>query len=154
MLNSTIETTPALVGFADIQTQAIEGWEDFLHDGEAFLRTGQGAYTKQRKAFTPEILYNIIAMAIEKLVMAALMKHGALPYNHTMGDLVEAMETTFPGCIDSVKDDLLALDQYQEICDIDAFSINPPEAEAIPAMLELTSRLQDLVQRKIKEASS
>ncbi len=151
MLNSAIGTTPALVGFADIKTQSIEGWQDFLHEGEAYLRTAVGAWTKGKKAFTPEILYNIIAMAIEKFVMAALMRHGALPYNHTMGDLVEAMEETFPGYLGTLQDDLLAMDQYQEICDIDTFYIRPPEAGAIPAMLELTAGLQDLIYEIIRE---
>lgn len=32
------------------------------------------------RAFTPEIICNLIAMAIEKFVMAVLMRHGALPY--------------------------------------------------------------------------
>ena len=149
MLTNTTEMPSALVGFDDIKTRPIEGWEDFLRDGEAFLRTGTGAYTRKKKAFTPEILYNIIAMAIEKFVMAALMKHGALPYNHTLGDLVEAMEETFPGCLDDLKEELLALDRYQEICDIGTFKIRPPTIAEIPAMLELTTRLQALVHKQI-----
>ncbi len=147
----TIGTTPALVGFTDIKTRAIEGWQDFLHEGEAYLRTAACAWKKEKKAFTPEILYNITCMAIEKFVMAALMRHGALPYNHTMGDLVEAMEETFPGCLSIIKDDLLALDSYQEICDVDAFCIRPPEAGAIPGMLDLAARIQALACERIRE---
>ncbi len=145
MLESNTGTTPVLVGFGDIKTQAIEGWEDFLHDGEAFLRTGMGAYTKGKKAFTSEILYNIIAMTIEKFVMAALMKHGALPYNHTMGDLVEAMDETFPNGMGDIREGLLELDKYQEICDIDTYNISPPSMEEIPGMLQLADRLKSLV---------
>ena len=121
MLESNTQGTASLIGFNEIRTRSIEGWEDFLHEGEAYLKTAGGAQAKGRQAFTPEILYNIIAMAIEKFVMAALMKYGALPYNHTMGDLVEAMEETFPGALGEIKDKLLALDRYQEICDVDAF---------------------------------
>ena len=125
--------------------QPIWGWEDFLKDGEGFLRTAAGAYKKQKKVFTPEILYNIIAMAIEKFVMAALMRHGALPYNHTMKDLVEAMDETFPAAIDDLRDGLLKMDQYQEICDLDGFRIIPPEMKEIKGMLEMAQKLQCLV---------
>lgn len=97
------------------------------------------------QAFTPEILYNLAAMAIEKFVMAALMRHGAMPYNHTMVDLVEAMEKTFPGRLGQIQDDLLRLDKYQEICDLDGFKISPPKPEEIPAMLEVAEKLRELV---------
>ncbi|HSH14338.1 MAG TPA: hypothetical protein VLA15_11325, partial [Desulfurivibrionaceae bacterium] len=127
----------------------IKGWDEFLREGEAYLKTGHGAHAKGKKTFTPEILYNIIAMGIEKLVMAALMQRGALPYNHTMGDLVEAMESVFPAEIAGLKAELLDLDRYQEICDIDSFNIRPPAPEAIPGMLALAEKLRQLVNQLV-----
>lgn len=144
MLN-TKEITP-VIGFGDIKTEAepIDGWEAYLQDGDGFLRTGLAAHTKGKQSFTPEILYNIVAMAIEKYVMAALMKHGELPYNHTMGDLVAAMEEVFPEAIIELKDGLLNLDRYQEICDVESFNIIPPGAHEIPEMLALAVKMQEL----------
>ncbi len=131
------------IGFTS--EQSIDGWEDYLKDGEGFLRTAVGAHEKQKKVFTSEILYNIIAMAIEKFVMAALMRHGALPYNHTMRDLVEAMDRTFPSAIDELREGLLKMDGYQEICDLDGFRISPPGMDKIPGMLNIAQKLQSLV---------
>lgn len=133
----------ALVALADIQP--LTGWEEFLQDGQAYLRTALAAYQKRKAVFTAAILYNVIAMAIEKLVMAALMRHGGMPYNHTIADLVEAMEKQFPGRMADLREDLLELDKYQNICDLDGFTINPPEMEKIPGMLELADRLRALV---------
>lgn len=143
-MTSKIQPTSAIS-----RAVAIGGWEEFLREGEAYLKTGNGAHARGRKAFTPEILYNIIAMAIEKLVMAALMQRGALPYNHTMGDLVEALELVFPAEILGVKEKLLDLDRYQEICDIDAFNIRPPAMSEIPGMLQVAEELRQLVHRLI-----
>ncbi|MCF6187312.1 MAG: hypothetical protein L3J49_07550 [Desulfobulbaceae bacterium] len=151
MLETNPDTAPSLIGFDDIKTQPIEGWEEFLHEGEAYLKTGHGAYARRREVFTPEILYNIIAMAIEKFVMAALMKYGALPYNHTMGDLVEAMEETFPGALGEIREKIIALDRYQEICDVDAFMIRPPKRKEIAGMLEIAAQLQNLIHALIRE---
>ena len=138
-------TASAYFSLSDLKTaQPITGWQEFLEDGQAFLQTAAAAHAKNRKAFSPEILYNIIAMAIEKFVMAALMRHGALPYNHTMQDLVEAMEETFPNACD-FKEDLLRMDRYQEICDLDAFKITPPAMTEIPFMLVVGNKLRDLV---------
>ena len=154
MLDSTTNTT--VIGFGDIKTEpeSIQGWEEYLHDGDAFLQTGLAAHEKRKKAFTPEILYNIVAMAIEKHVMAALMHKGELPYNHTMVDLVAAMEEVFPGAIVEIKDGLLELDRYQEICDVDAFNITPPSVEEIPGMLNLAVNMQSLAYAATGEIQS
>ena len=126
-------------------SQPIQGWDIFWSEGKAFLATAVAAYEKKKNAFTADILYNIIAMSIEKFVMAALMRHGAMPYNHTMGDLVEAMDETFPDAMGDIREGLVDLDKYQEICDIDTYTISPPSMEAIPGMLQLANKLRSLV---------
>ena len=129
--------------------QPIQGWQEFLEDGNGYYRTAVEALAKRKDVFTSEILYNIIAMAIEKFVMAALVRHGAMPDNHTMADLVNAMEENFPGSVSDIRAELLRLDTYQEICDPEGFSITPPGMEKIPAMIDLAGKMQTLVVQKI-----
>jgi tRNA A37 threonylcarbamoyltransferase TsaD len=134
-----------LIGFSDIKSFAINGWEEYLREGDQYLTTARRAFAGQRHAFTAEILYNVIAMAIEKLVMGALMQSGNLPYNHTMRDLAEAMEEHFPGRLGGITERLLALDAYQEICDLDTYHRTPPTMAEIPAMLSLAMELQKVI---------
>ncbi|WPD21881.1 MAG: hypothetical protein Q3M24_14820 [Candidatus Electrothrix aestuarii] len=140
-------TEPELIPLAGLEP--IKGWEEFLSDGERYLNTATAAHTKQKKIFTPEILYNVIAMAIEKFVMAVLMQRGTMPYNHTMTDLVEAMESTFPGKMAGLGEGLLEMDKYQEICDLDGFKITPPGPEKIPGMLDLGKQMHTLVTEEL-----
>ena len=93
------KTAATVAGFSDIKREPITGWQEFLEEGNQFLATAVNAHAKSKKAFTPEILYNLVAMAIEKLIMALLMKSGNLPYNHTMHDLVEAMVAAAPASL-------------------------------------------------------
>ncbi|WP_457574158.1 hypothetical protein [Desulfolithobacter sp.] len=141
----TSSPTGNVIPLDGIRRNPIDDWEDFLREGREYLATARGGYARRRNIFTPEILYNLIAMAIEKFVMAALMFHGTLPYNHTMHDLVEAMDQTFPGAIDTMRERLLSLDRYQEICDLDTYHIDPPSLEEITDMLVLAEQLGDLV---------
>lgn len=144
-----MKPTPAF-SLSDLKKATpIQGWEDFWAEGKAFLKTASAAYGGHKKAFTTVILYNIIAMAIEKFVMAALMCRGKLPYNHTMKDLVEAMDEAFPGAMTGIREGLLHMDQYQEICDVDTFNITGPSMEEIPVMLDLACRLHDLVEQQL-----
>ena len=138
----------SLLSFSSIRP--ITGWEKFLKEGKEYLRTAEAAYRRQKNIFTPEILYNLITMAIEKFFMAALMRHGTMPYNHTMVDMVESMEETFPDAIQGIRDDLMKLDTYQDICDPYDFTIIAPDREEIPSMLDLAERMLDLLRDDLK----
>lgn len=134
-----------LVGFADIRTQAIEDWQQYKLEGQQFLNLAEGAFGKQNKLFTPEILYNLIAMGIEKLVMSSLMAIGRLPYNHTMHDLVSALEQWQPEIIRTLEGAVRALDSYQDICDPYAPTIRIPTQEEIASMLVVARQLEERI---------
>lgn len=133
-----------LVGFSDIKNDPIKGWQEFLHEGKQFLKTADNAYANNRKAFTAEILYNLVAMAIEKLIMALLMKSGNLPYNHTMHDLVESMDEFLPETLKGLGDKLKALDAFQEICDKESYTIITPSMSEVSRMIDLAKEVQTL----------
>ncbi len=149
MLKSEAIKPIHLVGFADIKKDPIGGWQTFLDEGKQFLATAMNGYEKRQQVFTSEILYNLVGMGIEKLVMAILMKSGNLPYNHTMHDLVEAMEEFLPGSLTAFADELKALDGYQEICDIDSYNITPPTMEEVARMLHLATEVQSVVVKEL-----
>lgn len=127
----------------------VRGWEDFLGDGQKYLQTARAAYAGRKSAFTPPILYNIIAMAVEKFAMAALMRRGTMPYHHAMAGLVAAMEEHFGEAIGDIREDLLSLDRYQEICDPDEWTVSPPDMTDIPGMLALAGRLRAVCEKSL-----
>lgn len=137
-----VARTASFVSFTDIIKNPIEDWPKYLEEGKAFLATAQNAYTSERKIFTPEILYNVVAMGIEKLIMAMLMKSGNLPYNHTIGDLVDAMDEFIPGNMKKLGAKLKALDAFQEICDLEKYTIKIPTKDEIKQMLSLAQELK------------
>jgi hypothetical protein len=108
----------------------IHDWRLYLRDGEQFLQTARSAHRKNKAAFSTDTLYNLTCMAIEKLVMAFLMKRGDLAENHTMGDLARALEGHLDDAPGLYKR-LAALDSFQEICDLDEYSIRTPSTDDI-----------------------
>lgn len=142
MLHLPHQAQPTLVGFADIRPQPIDDWQQYRLEGQQYLHVAQSAFLSEKKAFTTEILYNLIAMAIEKLVMAALMEIGCLPCNHTMHDLVAALEQWLPEAIKGLEGQVSNLDRYQDICDPYAWSIRIPARDEIKIMLALARNLE------------
>jgi hypothetical protein len=114
----------------------IDNWRDYRSDGEKFLHTATEAYHKQKKAFSTDTLYNVTCMAIEKLIMAFLMKNGDLAENHTMADLLRALQLHL-GDIPDLAEKLLYLDTFQEICSLDNFTINIPTEADVVKMLAI-----------------
>lgn len=122
----------------------IDNWQDYFRDGEQFLKTANGAFLKKSKGFSYDTLYNVTCMGIEKLVMAFLMKHGDLAENHTMGDLLFALQRHL-GDIPGTAEQLKYLDSFQEICDLDTFKIAIPTEQDVVRFLEIGQAIQQLL---------
>ena len=119
----------------------IQDWRHYLSDGASFLKTAVNAAEKRPGVFTPEILYNLVAMAIEKLLMGFLMYHGDLAENHTMADLLRSVEHHV--LMDKeLAADLLLLDSFQEICSLDTFSRKTPTAADISKIIGIGREVQ------------
>ena len=127
----------------------ISDWRQYLKEGEQYLCTAVGAAERRSDVFTPEILYNITAMAIEKLIMGYLMSRGDLADNHTMGDLLDAVERN-AGPQPELAAKLRFLDGYQEICDIDTFRHDAPDLSDIPEILAIGQMVKDFVDERVK----
>jgi len=128
----------------------ISDWRQYLKEGEQYLATAMGAAERRSDVFTPEILYNITAMAIEKLIMGYLMSRGDLADNHTMGDLLDAVERN-AGPQPELAAKLRFLDGYQEICDIDTFRHDAPDPSDIPEILAIGQMVKDFVDERVKQ---
>jgi len=127
-----------------MQQMAIIDWHLYLTDGAKYLRTAHAGAEKRAGVFTTEILYNIIGMGIEKLIMGFLMSRGDLAENHTMGDLLRALEkhVEVPAAL---ARDLLYLDSFQEICDLATYNRRPPTPAESRRILAIGSELQTFI---------
>ena len=130
-----------------------ESWREFMAQGRQFHKAALGGM-KRTEVFTPEILYNMLAMAMEKYIMGLLMYRKNLPDNHTFRDLVDGLrrmeaqsaDSSGPRLTDELAGELLALDAFQEICSVDGYARQPPSDEEILRMSRTCARLQEYVE--------
>lgn len=86
-------------------------WSVWLREGRQYFKAGSG----EKGRFNNAVLYNLLAMAFEKFVMAILGFHLSLPINHTFTDLIYSLEKYYP--LDAeTRETLLKLETKQEIC--------------------------------------
>jgi len=122
----------------------IDDWDIFCREGKQFLDTAIGAYTKKKKTFSSEVIYNLVAMSIEKYIMAFLMRHGDLADNHTMRDLMNSLERHV-GAQPELREKLEYLDKFQDICDAEAYVIIKPSDEDVKKMIAIGTEIQSLL---------
>lgn len=133
-----------------MQLVQIDNWQEYRRDGLQFFATAEKAWQKKSQAFNTEVLYNLICMALEKLIMAFLMKRGDLAENHTMGDLHRALVAHLE-LPQTLVEELQWLDGFQEICSLDEYTIKAPTAEDIEKMLAIGRELKALLLPDLEE---
>ncbi len=126
-------------------------WEAFYNEGRSYHRTAQGS-VRRPEVFTPGIIQNLVAMGIEKYIMALFMKRGMLPRNHTMTDLLEESDGMLPlGA--NTKETLLYMDGLQRICSMDDFSIQEPTKEDVTRFLAAIDAVASAVETELHEGT-
>jgi hypothetical protein len=118
-----------------------EKWSEFVQEGDAYLKTARGGQ-KRPGVFTPEILYNLLAMAIEKHIMAALIFKGTLADNHTFTDMIHSAKELCP-LSDALIAKLIELESYQEICPVfDGYNRKEFPIGEVPGMVAAAEEVQ------------
>lgn len=133
-----------------LESHHISGHLGFLKEGNAYLKTVCNAH-KRPEVFSPEIVFNLLSMSIEKLMMSILMYSGCLPDNHTFHDLANAYHA-----VDVLEPEmrtlLLSLDSHNNLCSMDAFQQIIPNEETLQSFLELAKRFQVIAMERMGDA--
>ena len=91
-------------------------WKTWLREGQQYLKAGMG----EKNKFNNSILYNLLAMSLEKFVMAILGYNLSMPVNHTFSDLIYSLEALYP-IDDDLRKTVLLLETKQEICSFEDY---------------------------------
>jgi hypothetical protein len=124
-------------------------WCIFYDEGCCFHKTVNGA-VKRPEVFTPEIIQNIAAMAIEKYFMAIFIKRSFLPLNHTLSDLLDTAASLSLPIESDLLETLNYMDQLQQICSFDNFKITPPTQSDVPRFLKAVADVAAIASKELQ----
>ncbi|NLD92817.1 MAG: hypothetical protein GX639_09130 [Fibrobacter sp.] len=100
----------------------------WLEKGDKYLASVKD--TGKSEKFSPVIQYNLIAMAFESYAMAILDYHKQLPDNHTITDLLDALDKVIH--IDtSLRNAIIRHENTQMLCPVFEYSRSEPTIEEI-----------------------
>jgi hypothetical protein len=123
------------------------GVQEFWIEGQQYLKVARQAWPN-KPIFTPEIVYQLCAMAIEKLCMAWMTQEKQLPENHTLRDLVRNGDKIDPWPI-GLKVRLMRMDRFMALCPLDPTPMPKPEATDVAEFLELAAEVEAIIEAKL-----
>ena len=102
----------------------ISDWQDHIQAGMKYLKTA-GSGLNRRAVFNNELIFQLAAMAIEKIIVGICQYHGQMPTDHTLSGLVEALGPVCP-----LGDDLAGMirrvEQMDDMCSLSPDHRVPP----------------------------
>jgi len=114
-------------------------WTEFYDYGTQYMHTVEKS-VRNKDVFTPVIVYNMSAIAIEKLIMGACLYHGKIPYCHTLSGMAD-FAGGIMGFDDKLVEDLCLMDSMQMICSEDDKSSRKPADSDVPFFIDVMKRV-------------
>lgn len=120
-------------------------YDSFLTEGKQFLMAAQGKDGKPSK-LAADIRYNLLALSLEKSMMAILLYNHDMADNHTFTDLLNSVvrHVEIPQVI---ADEIAALEQVQSICNVYEYHREIPSEIVVARLASVALFIQDLASR-------
>jgi hypothetical protein len=131
--------------------EELTGTRTVLQEGEDFFRVVR-ASDRRPVVFTPEIVHNLLGMALEKFAMAILMCSGDLPDNHTFSDLIRALKAKIPVGA-QVEEALLGMDAESDLCSLEIRRSSIPGPERMALLVGIGERLRAAARECVLEGN-
>ena len=112
-------------------------WQSQIENGRRYLKTACNGQ-KRPAVFTPELIYQLTAMAIEKLLAGIYQYHHQMPEDHTLAGLVDGLVPLCP-LEKEVADRIKAMAAFDDMCSLLPCPRHIPNAEELAAIL-MTAR--------------
>ena len=121
----------------------ITGWQAHIEAGRQYLRT---AVNGQRRpaVFNNELIFQLAAMAVEKLVAGLIQYHRQMPFDHTLSGLAADLAEVCP--LDAtLAARIRAIETVDDMCALTARHRQPPANGAIEEILAVGRDIERFV---------
>jgi hypothetical protein len=103
---------------------SISAWHDPLREGLQYLATA-GSGLNRRAVFTNEVIFQLAAMGVERIIVGVCQYFGGMPSDHTLSGLVDALAEVCP--LDAELADLIKrIEAIDDMCTLTPWRRSPP----------------------------
>lgn len=130
-----------------MQIQSISGWQDFIQAGREYLKTASNGVSRPA-VFNNELIFQLAAMAIEKLIVGMAHYHHQMPMDNTLSGLVESLSAVCP--LDpEMADRIRKIESIDGMCALTVEHRDPPGDDAIREILAVGNEVAEFVDQHV-----
>jgi hypothetical protein len=118
-----------------MQIQSITGWQSHIQDGRKYLKTATNGQSRPA-VFNNELIFQLAAMAIEKLMVGVSHYHHQMPFDHTLSGLIDALSPVCP-MEPELADRIKAVERMDDMCSLTPVLRSAPGDTAVRDILDV-----------------
>jgi hypothetical protein len=103
---------------------SISDWHDHVRAGAQYIQTAVGGL-QRREVFTNELVFQLAAMGIEKIIVGLCQYYGRMPSDHTLSGLLTDLAAVRP-LDEALAERVRRVEMIDDMCTLDAERRIPP----------------------------
>lgn len=132
-----------------MRIQSITGWQDHLQSGYQYLKTANKGLARPT-VFNNELIFQLAAMGIEKLIAGVCQYHHKMPCDHTLSGLVTDLADVCPIDPDLVER-IKRLERIDDMCTLSPERRTPPDSKDIRELLAVGDAVVRFTRQTVPE---
>ena len=123
-------------------------WQEHISAGRKYLKTAGNGLARP-SVFNNELIYQLTAMAVEKLLVGVFQYHRKMPADHTLDGLVDELALFCPlgeDLAESIKD----LGRFDDMCPLVPVNRSIPNDLEIKTILAIGRKVASFAERQVR----
>jgi hypothetical protein len=135
-----------------MKQQSSLDWQDLIDTGCQYLKTARNGLQRP-SVFNNELIYQLTAMAVEKLLVGVYQYHQKMPFDHTLEGLVDDLASI---CFldKELGESIKGLGRFDNMCPLVPVQRSMPSDMQIRAMLAVGGQVADFAAQQISSVAS
>ena len=124
-------------------------WQEHISAGRKYLKTACNGLARP-SVFNNELIYQLTAMAVERLLVGVFQYHRKMPADHTLEGLVDELVLLCP--LDSeLADGIKGLGRFDDMCPLIPVNRMVPDDMEIKAILALGRQVVAFAEQQVRQ---
>lgn len=124
-------------------------WQSHIKSGCQYLKTARNGRARPA-VFTPELIYQLTAMAVEQFLVGVWQFHNQMPVDHTLDGLVDGLAQICP-LEKALAEGIKAMAQFDDMCPLVPVNRHTPTDTDIQNMLALAQQVAVFAQQLVAQ---
>ena len=119
-------------------------WDFYYKEGLGFYKSATNSYAGKGKAFNNELLFNIISMAMERMLVSLLLYNKKMPLSEMVSGLIRELKDVVEWP-EEFRSEVRWLNKFVHLCSLDPTPMKVPDDEEMKKVMKIAKEVKERV---------